>query len=436
MANFLSGFLNNVGQGLTNPKGNLGDFAHAARLYNANSFRLAPKVKFLYHVVFNINPAAARSTTFDTKKHGTAINMLVKQVDLPKYKIQLEQPQQYNRKRNIQTKIDYENINVVFHDDNTGLTTQLWALYYGYYYADSKTPNAYAKTSYKPNTFRYGLDNNSYAPFFSSITIYQMARHYYQSYTLMNPVIASWSHDTLNNAESESVQSTMQIAYEAVIYGSGKVSPQKIAGFGNDYYDKTPSPLSILGGGTTSIFGTGGVVDGITGVLDDLASGATFGSIEGFLGTLVKGTNTFNNAKKLTKEGLRQEGFNVLTSALGSTGAAVAGVANVVFPKSGGNGQSQTTQALGVVSTTRKETDGQRLLNQMSNNTTLNEAAARLYYSSAGLSSNGQRLTGAAASTAFNNLSTADKANAVSSYNNLLQRNQPAAVTAANKAIS
>jgi hypothetical protein len=437
MANFLSGFFNNVGQGLTNPKGNLGDFAHAARLYNSNSFRLAPKVKFLYHVVFNVNPAAARSTTFSTKQHGTAINMLVKQVDLPKFKISVDTVQQYNRKKQIQTKIDYDNVNIVFHDDNAGLTTQLWSLYYGYYYADSKTPNAYVRSTYRPTTFRYGLDNNSSVPFFTSITIYQMARHYYQSYTLMNPIIANWQHDTLNNADSDVVQSTMQIAYEAVIYGSGKVSPSAIAGFGQEYYDQQPSPLGILGGGTTSLFGVGGIADGASSILDDLASGKTFGSIGGFLGTLIKGSNVVNNSKKLTTAGIRQEGFNILTSTINaSTGAAVAGVANVIFPKNNGNGQNQTTTALGPTSVIKKENDGQRLLNQISNSPAINEAAARMYYSAAGLLSNGQLLRGAEASTAFNNLSAADKQNSISSYNNLLQRNQPAAMTAASKALT
>ena len=50
MANLLKGFLDNLGKGVLNPKGNLGDFAHGARLYVDDSFRLAPKQKFLYHV--------------------------------------------------------------------------------------------------------------------------------------------------------------------------------------------------------------------------------------------------------------------------------------------------------------------------------------------------------------------------------------------------
>lgn len=346
MANFLSGFLDNLGQGLTNPKGNLGDFAHAARLYNSNAFRLAPKVKFLYHVVFNINPQAIKSPTFDTKKHITAINMLVKAVDLPKFKIQVDTSQQYNRKKQVQTKIDYDNINITFHDDNTGLTTLLWQLYYGYYYADSRTPNAFQRNSYKgeaANVFRYGLDNNSSVPFFTSITIYQMSRHYYQSYMLMNPIITSWQHDNLDNSSSDTVQNTMQIGYEAVIYGSGKVQTDNPAGFATDYYDKQPSPLGVLGGGTISVFGVGGVAEGITSILDDIATGRIF-TPSGFLGTLIKGSNTFNNTRQLSSQGLRQEGFNILTGAIQSTtGAAVAGVANIAFPKTGGNGQNQTT---------------------------------------------------------------------------------------------
>ena len=39
--------------GLLNPKGNLGDFRHAARLFTDDSFRLLPKSKFLFHVYFH-----------------------------------------------------------------------------------------------------------------------------------------------------------------------------------------------------------------------------------------------------------------------------------------------------------------------------------------------------------------------------------------------
>ena len=46
---------------LTGQTINLADYQHAARMFVDDSFRLAPKQKFLYHVSFNINDKAAIS---------------------------------------------------------------------------------------------------------------------------------------------------------------------------------------------------------------------------------------------------------------------------------------------------------------------------------------------------------------------------------------
>ena len=102
MANKITPFLNNLVQGALNPKGNLGDYQHGARLYVDDAFRLAPKVKFLYHVTFNINADASSVIPQLAQKHRNEINMLVKSVDLPKYDISTEVKHQYNRKRVVQ----------------------------------------------------------------------------------------------------------------------------------------------------------------------------------------------------------------------------------------------------------------------------------------------------------------------------------------------
>ena len=85
------GFLDNLINGALSPKGDMADYAHAARLYTDDNFRLAPKTKFLYHVAFNINEDVIKKVrpNFD-KKHGLEINMLVKSADLPKYNITTE----------------------------------------------------------------------------------------------------------------------------------------------------------------------------------------------------------------------------------------------------------------------------------------------------------------------------------------------------------
>lgn len=412
MSKFFKNFLSNVGQGVTNPKGNLGDFAHANRLFVQSNYRLAPKQKFLYHCVFNINPAVKGK--FQSLSTGaSAINMLVKSVDLPKFKVSTDLAYQYNRKKQVHTKIEYDPVTVTFHDDTLGLTTALWSSYYGYYFADSShgpsqgslpnigssgfggtklggvistatsvlnfvrnigkgpnaasilgsadpgTPAAYANNTYKGealNKFRYGLDNGSSLPFFSSIQIFQLSRRSFQSYTLINPKIVSMSHDNLSYAEGGGVtQNTMSIIYEAVIYGQGAVKRGNPSGFGTEYYDNTPSPLSILGGGTRSLFGQGGVLGGISDILGDLSNPAVRNNPFALFGTLVKGANVVNNAKKLSKEGIRQEGYGLITGAItAATGVNVSGVANVAFPKSGGRGQTQTTSALAPRETTVK----------------------------------------------------------------------------------
>ena len=366
MANKLTPFLNNLAQGALNPKGNLGDFAHASRLYVDDAFKYAPKVKFLYHVAFNINPEASAIIPQLTSKHNNTINMLVKSVDLPKYDITTETKHAYNRKRVLQKRIDYSPCNITFHDDNFGLTTAMWEAYYRYYYKDGNyasvdqagAPQANNSAYNRANVYgtsnqqyRYGFDNDSFAPFFNSIIVYQMSRKRYTAFTLVNPIIQSWQHDTMDQATSEVVQSTMSVMFETVFYSRGPVTEEAAPkGFATEHYDKTPSPLTLGGGGTSSLFGQGGVAAGAADVFGDITSGQAFSSPGALLGTVLKGANTVRNAKSLSSEGLRQEGFGIIKGALGDIGANnVGGVANSVFPKSGATDLTTAIAGVSVV---------------------------------------------------------------------------------------
>ena len=351
----ITSLLDNVLTGLTNPKGDMADYSHAARLFIPNWYMYAPKVKFLYHVVFNINPLIS----IDNR----TISLLVKAVDLPKFKITTETPHQYNRKKIVQTKLTYDPIQIEFHDDNASLTTMLWNSYYNYYFADQKngqsSPSAldyqnilksttdlfnsnqngaYQRNTYKgpsSNTYRYGLDNNSSTPFFTSIQIYQLSRHTYQGFTLINPMITSWQHDSLSYEDSGGiVGSTMSIGYEAVDYTNGIIDTDEPAGFATEYYDHVPSPLSLLGGGTNQILGPNGLLTGASSVLNNLASGK-LSTPGGLLANAIKIGNLINNASHLSIAGLEQQGINTLTGIIGgATGANVSGVSQVLIPQS------------------------------------------------------------------------------------------------------
>jgi hypothetical protein len=231
----------------------LRDQRHAADLFNADQFRLAPKFGFQFHVAFGINTGALQNTAV-VQRYGAEINMLVKSIALPNYTVQTETLNQYNRKKIVQYYHKPGEIEVKFHDDNMGLINQLWQNYYTYYYADpmsAKVPGAYARNamqSYDYIPTSYGLDNGSTDPFFNYIKIYQIARHEYVEYILTNPIITSWNHNRVDYADTKTREFDMKIMYEAVSYNIGAVDPNKdpaggVEGFGEAHYDKGPSPL-------------------------------------------------------------------------------------------------------------------------------------------------------------------------------------------------
>lgn len=373
MANILNGFLNNVLQGATNPGGNLKGYDHASRLFVDDGMRLAPKTKFLYHVVFELSEEALKVIPQLDQRHKQEINMLVKAADLPKFSIQTATKNMYNRKKNLQTSIEYDPVNITFHDDNMGLTTTLMEAYYRYYFRDGNYRTEGVSPPYAPrNTyqnsqtqnFRYGLDNDHTKPFFNKITIYQMARHEYLGFTLVNPMVTGLTHDQVDSYDNSTPsQNQISVAYEAVFYSRGPVGENSPKGFATAHYDKTPSPLTVGGGGTQSLFGGGGVIGGISDVLGDIAGG------QFNLGTALTAFNTFKNAKSLTKNGLREEGFNILKRQLGKIGKeGVSGISGISIPKvSGRGGAGSTTSTVGGTVNTNSLIYGQRINQALGN---------------------------------------------------------------------
>lgn len=340
MANVFTDFLNGVVNGATHPKGQMGDFQHAARMFTDDTFRLAPKLKFQFHVAFSINNAVLKNPALNIR-HKNEINMLVKSVALPNFNVKTETVNQYNRKHVIQTGIEYAPITIKFHDDNMGVVNQLWQNYYGYYYADSST--AKVSGSYLRNPMlnasyirgRYGLDNNVSLPFFNKITIYQMARQEYVSYTLVNPLIQNWNHENMDYSSSGVHENSMTLAYEAVHYGAGRVQRGDPEGFALEHYDLSPSPLSLAGGGTSTLFGNAGVLAGAGDVLGNVFSGNAFESPANFITTAIKAVNTYQNSKKLTTAGIKEEGRNIITKSLNSVATTgISGINGVVMPQS------------------------------------------------------------------------------------------------------
>jgi len=327
--------------GLVRPKGIHANWQHASRLFYDDTFRLAPRHKFLYYVLFEIDNTSHRATLF-TQRHQQEVGLLVKTAELPKFNFDSVVKNQYNRKKLIYKQINYDPVNLTLHDDSAGVVNSLWAIYYGTYVADRSLPeSAWRANHYRPtgtalDNFRYGLDNDKTVDMFKSISIYTMSRRRFNGYTLVNPRIKSWTHGNLDYGDNSTVESSMSLEYEAVQYSSGEVAVNRPKGFAALHYDVTPSPLSVAGGGTSTLSGEGGVLNGLESIFGDISKGTAFDSPAGFLSTTIKTINTYQNIKGLSKESIRQEGINILNSPAGVRGIvnSIGGVVNSVFPKS------------------------------------------------------------------------------------------------------
>lgn len=359
MSGFFQQFLQGAGDGfLGTPY--LRDFTHASNIFVTNAYGNSPKYKWLFHVYFEINkPQVANAWDEMSQQQIGRIfpstsnpGLLVKSIDLPKYSVGLQEMNQYNRKRYVQTKINYDPVRITFHDDNDNQIRQLWHTYYSYYYNDPSQPWASSGTRYDryadtrssaalnlPNTYdprplntdwgysaEFSRGNSSISngytfktPFFKSIKIYGFNQHNFALYVLHNPIIESFQHDNYNYYDTRGImENSMQIRYESVKYYDGAINGRDpgaiVMGFGEEnVYDRTLSPISRPGSNTT-ILGQGGLVDAGVGVLENLSRGDAVGVI-GAAGILARTNRTLRNSNQI-KQGARAEVVSGVTSAI------------------------------------------------------------------------------------------------------------------------
>jgi len=369
----ITDFLTQVAQGVTHPKGNMADFQHASNLYVDDVYALTPKNSWIYYVSFNINRDAISEVMWSEQRRDAEAGMLVKSADLPKFNIDTEVINQYNKKTLIQKKINYQPVSMSFHDDMSNVTNSLWVNYFRYYYRDTwwgtqvggltanpVKPLGYQNTKYQTDNIEggkgtdarqgihgaYGLNNNQSVPFFNSITIYQMNQKRFTSYSFINPLIQSWEHDQLDQTQTKTASSRMTFQYETIFYGEGAVFKDvNPPGFATFHYDRAPSPLSIFGGGTASVFGPGGLVQGtqdIFGATNTLLSGGAAFNPLAAVSIFSAGTNLVNNARNITSAGLKQEGQSLVNSALKGAVSSGGGIAGML-----GGGLGSLSKSLG-----------------------------------------------------------------------------------------
>jgi hypothetical protein len=343
------------------PSGGLRDYTHASKTFGVKggSYNLAPRNKFLFYVYFNLNTNIPAVSNLISGGKSSVIGLMVKTAQLPSYQIDVGTMNQYNRKRLIQTKINYNPAQIVFNDDHSDLIRNMWYQYYQYYYSDptykygntpaqsgilgqiSGLPSGFsygANDTYTPSRAvqHWGLSGQGYTnptlqslassllmgpasgvePFFRDITIYGMAQKSYAQYTMINPLITEWTHDTYDYSQgSQVVTHTMNIRYEAVKYYSGDIGGAQpsdpVTGFADpSHYDTEKS--AIAKPGSTAIPNPGGSKQ-------DLQALAT-------------GQNTLQNVIGAVGQGLVPAASAFLGGQLAGSGAYTQNILNNLAP--------------------------------------------------------------------------------------------------------
>lgn len=322
----------------------LKDYSHASKTFLTNGYQYTPRLKFLFQVYFNINTAEIPQlqNMFGSDAIST-ISVLVKDAELPKFKIDTSIMNQYNRKRVVQTKLRYDPSRITFYDDQNDLIRNMWYSYYQYYYGDpshqyagvSTTSGTMGTLQTLANAFNYNthdLYSNSLTSydwgymgetyhdgtnlafsgtggkpaFFRDITIYGLSQKKFAQWTLVNPLISNWNGDSYNYGEGNGIMTNqMTVEYETVKYYSGTIGAQtpsnSVPGFADPaHYDTTPSSITTAEGrGTT--YSQGSMVSSTIGTTQDLtALAAGLGGLQNVLGAVQTGgtiLNTLQNSQ-------------------------------------------------------------------------------------------------------------------------------------------
>ena len=377
----LASFGDNILQGFFGTNG-LKDYSHASKTFRTNNYELTPRTKYLFHCFFNVNIGQIPALQGQFQNGDiSSVGLMVKTADLPSFQITNDTLNQYNRKRVVQTKINYQPVTITLHDDQSDLIRNLWYNYYTYYYKDptytyDNVPSqsgSMGKSATLQNGFGYNTadtysgrqytdwgfigegyadsspgtadgQNNGKPRFFNDITIYGLAQKRFASYVLINPIITDWKSDQYDYSQGAGTMAhTLTIAYETVKYNSGPIGgatpSNAVKGFADPaHYDTTKSSLSRPGG-TATVFGQGGIIDAAAGFTDDLqalASGQ--GGLQNVLGAVqTAGTayNTFKNVNLAQIAGQEVQGIatNVLQQGLaGSMKQAINAGNGQFFP--------------------------------------------------------------------------------------------------------
>ena len=354
----MAGIMDTILQGLASTD-NVKTYQHATRIFVDSNLLRSPKYAFLFYVIFDYDDSDNGLAT--PASRAVQIGALCKSAQLPKFTIETQTNNAYNRQNITQKRIKYDPVNLKFHDDSDDIIREFWYDYMSFYYRDSdyQTPIYNQEHKYsdrQKDTWGYGLRTqqdgappkaNAYKPL-KAIRIYSFYRKRFSEYMLINPTITSFRHGEHTAEGSGLLEHEMTVQYEAVKYAVGYVSSDTFGDSMLLLYDRSPSSLS--GGSTRSIFGAGGLVGTIDSTFQDLANGnyaAAFLKINRATQTF-KGANLEEVLRAESADNLLNRAMQRGTNPLSTVNAPYVGGSSLlglglIAYASGGVAQTSTT---------------------------------------------------------------------------------------------
>lgn len=231
---------------------------------NAEKWTGVPKTKSMYYIRF------VRSNTSSTTTDWTkSIGVIAHTVTRPSVTFELTTLNQYNKKRLVQSKQEFEPFEVKFHDTVDQRAYNMFEDYYRNYYGEPNLSSAsdwtwdvMASAINKLGNwgFRGTGENTAYTNYFSHIEVYYIFGGKYTRIDYMNPKFESINLDELDMSSGEGLNITLRIRHEGQVYqGNDKpLTADLIAEMGLNYADfEDFNPGSVSSSSPTLPYNTG-----------------------------------------------------------------------------------------------------------------------------------------------------------------------------------
>lgn len=207
-----------------------------------------PRYRFMYFV--NLVPSASALAKYNDYKDlgnwqsSEGISFKIHTIDKPRVDLNTTELNQYNRKRHVYTKTEYQPFTIRMYDTADDRPLQLWTRYFMYYFGDSrpKTVNTYKKSvvgaEFDISTSTgWGLNPQyeDYA-FFDRIEMYAIFGQRYSQVNYINPKITAVDWQNFASDSNDPSEMSMTLKYEAIEYvGNKKIDSGMMTKFGFDF---------------------------------------------------------------------------------------------------------------------------------------------------------------------------------------------------------